>query len=505
MPTQLWAHQREAVEYARDRRGTMLNMWMGTGKTLVAITLLEEWEAARTLTLAPVSVVTNWAAEYRKHTNGAPIDVVALPGGATPKKIKELERLLARNKHHARRVFFATNYESMRAPTFRKVLAKARWDALICDEIHRCKSAKGVTSRNIAKLADKVPRCLGLTGTVMPHSPLDPWAQYRIIDKKVLGPWFTQYRNRYARAGVYGDVVCKQCGHKWIPAQHKRARVVEVNDKGVLRQNCPVCPGVAIFHRYAISGFQNLEELAARMATATFSCGREVLDLPPELDVRIEVQLGKEAQRAYDSLEQTCCAKIRAGEIQVGNALTRLLRLQQLTSGVAAIDDGDEFDPKTRTVRIDDAKQRALTDLVTDLGTEPLVVFSRFRPDLDAVHAATKDVHGEEGHSVELSGRRKELDVWQAGDARVLAAQEQAGGVGVDMTRTAYGVFYSLNWSQGDLDQAKCRVHRPGQERKTTYYHLVARGTVDELIYQAIANKEHVVNYVLEHLAKKGR
>ena len=501
MPTQLWAHQQEAVEFARDRKGTMLNMWMGTGKTLVAIKLLEEWEAERTLVLAPVSVVTNWAAEIRKHMNGAPIDVVAIAGGATPKKIKEMDRLLQRNRSFGKRVVFATNYESMRAPTFRKAVRLGKWDALICDEIHRLKSPTGCTAKNVAALADKVPHRLGLTGTVMPHSPMDPWAQYRVLDRSALGPWFTQYRARYARMGVHGEVECKQCGHKWVPAKHKGARVVEVNTKGVLRQSCPVCPGVAIFHLRAISGFQNLDDLAKRMAPATFSCGKDVLDLPPEMDVRIDVELGKKARKAYDDLEANLRAQVRAGEIKAGNALVKLLRLQQLTSGLAAVEGGDEFDPVTRTVRIDDAKQQAMRDLIEDLGSEPLTVFSRFHGDLDAVHAAAREVAGEID-SVELSGRRKELAEWQRGDVRVLAAQEQAGGVGVDMTRAAYCAFYSLSWSLGDFDQARARVHRPGQERKTTYYHLVARNTVDEAIYRAMTTKQHIINRVLQDLAK---
>jgi SNF2 family DNA or RNA helicase len=497
--TELWSHQQEAVDFARDRRGTMLNMWMGTGKTLVAIKLLEEWESNRTLVLAPVSVVTNWRAEVKKHANGALLDVAAMPGGATPKKIKELERLLARNKNHGRRVVFVTNYESMRAPTFRKAVVKGKWDTLICDEIHRLKSPTGSTARHVAALADKTPHRLGLTGTVMPHSPMDPWAQYRLLDKSIFGPWFARYRNTYARVGVQGDVECKECGHRWVPSQHKRARVTEVNDRGVLRQRCPVCPGVAIFHVRAISGFKNLDDLAERMATATFSCGKDVLDLPPEMDVRIEVDLGRDARKAYDELEELLRTQVQAGEVKASNALVKLLRLQQITSGLVAVDDGDEFDPKTRTIRIDDAKQKALRDLVEDLGDEPLVVFSRFHGDLDAAHEVCKDL---DTTSAELSGRNKELSLWQAGDARVLATQEQAGGVGVDMTRAAYCAFYSLSWSLGDFDQARARVHRPGQTRKTTYYHLVARNTVDEAIYRAITNKQHIVDSVLRDLAK---
>ena len=49
----------------------------------------------------------------------------------------------------------------------------------------------------------------------------------------------------------------------------------------------------------------------------------------------------------------------------------------------------------------------------------------------------------------------------------------------------------------GDYDQSRARIHRPGQTRPVTYYHFVARGTVDVKIRRALANKRKVVDEVL--------
>ena len=38
----LWQHQREAIEWARDRRAVLLAHEMGTGKTRTAIEILKE-------------------------------------------------------------------------------------------------------------------------------------------------------------------------------------------------------------------------------------------------------------------------------------------------------------------------------------------------------------------------------------------------------------------------------------------------------------------------------
>ena len=73
-------------------------------------------------------------------------------------------------------------------------------------------------------------------------------------------------------------------------------------------------------------------------------------------------------------------------------------------------------------------------------------MFCRFHADLDAVHNAAKAAGF---HSLELSGRRDELKRWQDGEAPVLAVQISAGGVGVDLTRARYSIYFSLSFSPG--------------------------------------------------------
>ena len=105
---------------------------------------------------------------------------------------------------------------------------------------------------------------------------------------------------------------------------------------------------------------------------------------------------------------------------------------------------------------------------------------------------------------MELSGRRNELRVWQEGKAPILAAQMQAGSLGVSMVRARYAVFYSLGYSLGDYQQARARLVRPGQQRGVTFIHLLVRGTVDEHVYQALEAKADVVEHVLRLLKQRG-
>ena len=132
--------------------------------------------------------------------------------------------------------------------------------------------------------------------------------------------------------------------------------------------------------------------------------------------------------------------------------------------------------------------------------TEPVVVFCRFRADLEEVRAAAAEL----GRPyAEVSGTTKELERWQAGDATILGVQIQSGGLGIDCTRAAYAFYYSLGFSLGDYEQSLARLRRPGQTRCVRYYHLVARHTVDEQVYAALRDRRVVVDAVMEKLTKR--
>jgi len=132
---------------------------------------------------------------------------------------------------------------------------------------------------------------------------------------------------------------------------------------------------------------------------------------------------------------------------------------------------------------------------------EPVVVFVRFRHDLDVVRAVAEAG----GRRVsELSGRAHELEAWQRGDTDVLATQIQSGSLGVTMVRARYAIYYSDVWSLAEYDQSLARLHRPGQKRSVTYIHLAAEGTIDQRIYAALQARKEVIQALLDGFKGEG-
>jgi len=453
LKTEPWRHQFAAFQFTMERllRGAgaaLLALEMGVGKTLVALMVLAALAAKRILICCPLRVVPVWELQIERHLN-LPLIVVTLDddAGSVANKKKLAEEKLRLAETTGRPLVVIINYDSVWRSPFADWAEAQQWDLIIADESHRLKAPGGKASLAFKRLRSHAHARLALTGTPMPHSPLDVYAQFRFLNQTIFGPSFAAFRQKYAVMGG--------------------------------------------FQRKQVTGFQCLDELEALMRTITYRVSKDVLDLPPETHVTYECELSREALRVYRDLEEDFVAEVRDGRVTASNAMVKLLRLQQVAGGWVKTDDGQYH-------RVDSAKQKLLADTLEDIGPEePVVVFCRFHADMDAVHEAAKSAGFT---SLELSGRRDELKPWQDGEAQVLAVQISAGGVGVDLTRARYSIYFSLSFSLGEYDQALSRVHRPGQTRPVEHIHLVARNTVDVKIMRALEKRAEVVTAILAEI-----
>ena len=447
-----WPHQRAAVDFALQRRGTMLAAAMGTGKSRMATDHAEARGARRMLVLCPKSVVPVWPLEMGKYAQRRWMACI-LDSGTCERKADELTGAVRAAGAEGRPLVVIVNYESAWRSPLARTIGASGFDIVVFDESHRLKAPGGKASRFARELAKRVPVRLALTGTPMPHSPLDVYAQFRAVDPAIFGTSYTAFRARYAVMGDRGG-------------------------------------------RQVVVGVQNTDEIERLMSRATYKVDADVLNLQEPVHVQRFCELGTAAARVYRDLERDLVADVEGGVVTASNALVRLLRLRQVTGGHVRREDGTD-------VEIDSAKADTLADVLEDLPErEPVVVFGVFRKDLDQIRRVAE----KQGRRVaELSGRVNELREWQQGGADVIAVQLQSGGVGVDLTRARYCIYWSVGYSLGDYMQSLARVQRPGQTRQVCYVHLIAQGTVDQAVYRALESRADVVESVLAGLkARQG-
>ena len=444
--TDPWQHQIDALEFGHTKTAVMWAMDMGTGKSKVAIDDITNHGFKNTLLVCPKKGMSTWRTNFEDHSLGL-VEPIFIEKMTNRKKRAEFIIDMLKSK---KPVVIIINYESVwKSPLKARLLLAARkglLDCIVLDESHRIKGAGAKASRFLGTLGKWVKHRRCLTGTPMPHSPLDIYAQYRFLDPTIYGTSYQDFKMRYTVPEI------------WNPR--------------------------------VIRNFKNLDDLHEKFYRIAFRVmSDDVLDLPPTHHIVRRVELSDTGRRVYNDLEQKFVAEFEGNEITAANALVKLMRLMQVTSGAVKDESG--------IMRyIDREKQADLYDLLEDLPqTEGLVVFGRFSSDLKyAAEAATLSKRP----YFEMSGRVDQHEDWKTAPASaVLGVQIQSGKEVVNFTKARYAYFFSTGFSLGDYQQCLKRTHRPGQTRPCTYFHAVASRTVDEKVRYALKHNEQIVESVL--------
>lgn len=432
--------------------GALLALDMGTGKSKVTVDLICNYpkQFRKVLVICPASVIDVWSGneaikgQFEIHaTESAYRNLLIVPSkrkDSVEKKTKRAEMMRLNAYNQDKQLIVVINYESAWREPFATWAHAVNFDLVVGDEIHRIKSPGGKTSKFFARLAHNSKNHLGLTGTPLPHSPLDAYGQYRFLDPGIFGTSFSRFRANYA---VMGGFEGRQA------VAYKNTDML--HDKMFL-----------IAHRVMAS---------------------DVHDLPEFIPMTRTCELSKEEMRIYKQMDEDFCVEVNNDIVTAANALVKLLRLQEITSGYL---DGKQ---------IGTSKSELLADVLEDFDQkEPIVIFARFTNDLKMIREVAAS---QNRRYAELSGHDNQLGLWQAGNADVLGVQIKSGSVGVDFTRARYSIYYSLGFSLGDYDQSRKRLDRYGQTRQGMYIHLLCDNTVDFKVMKALEMRQEVVASVL--------
>ena len=429
---------------------------MGCGKTRVAIDAAFEREDVHSiLVVCPKAVIPVWRTNLEKFRMTDPLnwDCAELTRGTVAQKTQALNQWYPKALQLDDKVFVIVNYDIVwRKPLGDRLLGMG-FDLVILDESHRAKAAGSKVSKYLAMLGRKVKYRMCLSGTPMANSPLDVYGQYRFLDPSIFGTRHDTFLQEYAIMG--GP------------------------------------------ERRFIVGFKNQQKLQAKFQSIAYSCKmediRDRLKLPDQLPpVTRMVDLPKRDMETSRVLGREFVAECGSGAVAVSNVLSKMLRLQQIAAGFCMVQE-TPVDP-ARMEELNTAKEDELSDILEDISPRAsVVVFCVFVHDLDAVARSGAKA---KRSTFELSGRANQLEEWRQNPGAILAVQIQAGAEGVDMTCANFAVYYSLPHSLALYNQSKARLYRPGQTRPVTFCHLLASGTIDEVMYRSLQNKRDLIEAI---------
>ena len=449
-----YAHQREAFGFALDlhaasSRGVALLMEMGTGKTITSIAiagaLYQAGKIDRVLIVAPLSILGVWEEEFAKFADFE--YTLNILQGRIDCKADTLRNMRGEALQVA-----VVNYES----AWRMEAEILAWkpDLIIADEGHKIKTHNTNASKCMHRLGARARYRLLLTGTLITNKALDVFSQYKFLNPSIFGQSFYTFRGRYFNMTGYG---------KYTPVLKKSL------EPELLRQ---------------------MHSIAFRVTKA------ECLDLPETTDIVRFVDLDNEAVRTYKEIVKDSYAELEKGEITVTNVLTKLMRLSQLTGGFIHADDN------SKPVQISASKLDALEDVIESIQAEggKIVVIARFLAEIKAIsNMLEKRCIGYALITGEVKDRSAEVDKFQNDPSvTVFIGQIQTAAMGITLTSASTMVFYSMDYSMSNYEQARARIHRVGQKNACTYIHLIAKSTIDEKVLKALRDKTDLARGLID-------
>lgn len=471
----LWNHQVQALRMAENRENLALLMDMGTGKTRTCIEILRRKYAKhgkilKTLILSPIVVCENWKKEFALYSKINQNDILVLTdsGDARVKKMMSwVGDDLARAK------VIVTNYHAMTMLNFFGLLCRYEFEVLVCDESQRLKNPTGKMAKAVAALSDKARYKYILTGTPVLNSPMDLFQQYRILDGgETFGKNFYGFRATFCedknskRSGTTGYFPKWEVRESMLPVL---ASKIEPSSVRVLKSEC--------------------------------------LDLPPLIKQIIPVPLSAQQKRLYKEMRDEYIAFVddlkksdQPRTITAQIAATKALRLQQIVSGYAAVEQSD-----TAQILEDVPRLKILGELLEDITPgHKVIVWCVFKANYKMIRelCAKLKIDSTELHGA-ISAKQKEENMHKFRtdkNCRVMIANQGAAGVGVNLVEASYSIYYSKGFSLEHDLQSEARNYRGGSEihEKITRIDLIAPETIDELITSALEKKQSVSEQILD-------
>lgn len=474
--TQPWQHQLHALELSKNLQDMALLWEAGTGKSGALVNILrykyqESGRLMRTVIFAPIVVLPNWRDEFKLHSKIDPKNIVVLNQNGK-QRIEKLKAAVQENSERVAKII-VINYDAL---INKEIMGILKWwapEILVADESHRCKNFQAKRSKLVCELASTAKHRYILSGTPILNSLQDIFMQYKILDG---GETFGQ--NFYGFQAVFFEDANARWKHaqnyypKWMPKPHT---------------------------------FDEFNRRIYKKATRVVKA--DCLDLPPLLKTRRQCPLSPEQNKAYNEMRDEYVAFIKNKRdeekphaVIAELAVTKALRMQQIVSGFVKDDLG-------QIVKFDDVPRlKVLEELLSDLIEEghKVIVWAVFKENYkdiakvcESLKVRYSELHGE----VPQSKREGNIEAFRKDpEVKIMIANQASGGIGINLIEASYSVYFSKNFSLEQDIQSEARNYRGGSEihSKITRIDLVAPGTIDELVLDALLSKQSISDQILE-------
>ena len=437
-------YQKRATQFIIDNRYCALFLDMGLGKTvstLTAIDILKNdyLEIDKVLVIAPKSVALNtWSGETAKwdHLKKLRISVAM---GTAAQRTKAIERDAD---------IYVTNRDNVKWIV--DYFKKEPWpfDTVVLDESSSFKNPSSQRFKALRKIRPQLRRVIELTGTPSPNGLMDLWPQIWLLDMgERLGRTLGSYRSEFFTAGRRNGAVV----YDWIARPEARQRISK-----------------------------RLADISMSMQASDY------LDMPDVIDGGLTLALPPDEMRDYQAFQKEQLMQLDNTDIEAVTAAALTNKLLQYTGGAL-------YDDQHNWHEVSTAKLEALQDIVESTD-ESVLIYYQYQSEKDRILKMLPD-------AVTFTGEPELLESWNAGKIRLMLAHPASVAYGLNMQAGGHIiVWYTPTWNLELYMQANARLHRQGQTKPVVIYHLIASGTIDERVMQALNCKNGSQAALLKHI-----
>jgi len=463
-------HQEAYLERFWDKRVAALFADMGTGKSYMVINniamLYDKGEINAALIVAPKGVYRNWYnLEIPRHMPNHIEYRMALWSPA-PNKSQQaaLVELFERTEDLKILVMNIEAFSTPKGVKFAQRFLIAKEGFMAIDESTTIKNPKAARSKSTVKVGLEAKYKRIMTGSPVTKSPMDLYQQCAFLNRGCLdAASYYSFQNRYA----------------------------------IIQERT-----LATHSFKQILGYRHLDELQQKLNKFSFRVTKDqCLDLPDKVFLRREVSLTLEQRRAYDQMRLMALATFEKGVTSTVNALTQIMRLQQIVCGHVTLDSGE-------VVSLPNNRMNELMAAIEE-SRGKIVIWAHFRHDIEAIKIALQKEYGMTSVATYFGDTPDEerpeiVAKFQdpKSELRFFVGQPRTGGYGLTLTESHTMIYYSNGYDLEVRLQSEARIDRFGQVNKMTYIDLVSPGTVDDKIVSALLLKMDVANEIMGDKAK---
>lgn len=434
-------HQKETASFLTLHKRAFCFSEQGTGKSAAVAWatdyLMRIGMIRRVLIVCPVSVMdAAWRADLFRTAMHRRVEIAH---GTVKKRVEVIQ---------SDAEYVIINYDGLH--TVADHLKRGGFDLVVCDEGNAIKNVKTRRWKSLREVVGADKWLWILTGTPAAQSPVDAYGLAKLVNPDGVPKYVSAFRDL---------TMMRLTQFKWTPRLEAK-RIVHEALQPAIRFTKEQC-----------------------------------LDLPEMVYIDREVEMTAMQKKGYDELRKRMVLMIEDDEaVGAVNAGVLMNKLLQLASGAVLTEKGN--------VAVFDISNRydVLKEIIE--GTEnKVIVFIHYRAAIDLLREyLRKDGYtvGVIDGSVSATERASLISAFQTQpDPKILLIQPQAAAHGVTLTAADTIVWWAPIPSVEMYLQGNARMHRAGQTKSTSVFHLYG-SPVERRIYQSLRNNKDVHELTVE-------